>query len=151
MLILRCEHLREMLHPLPGARFSGSCSSCEASVPWQPCLAQAYDETRRNNTTGGGHLSSSGVSSCSNYRSLPVHTGLDAQLICTARGCPTAGESSLSCALLASACPGGTQDRRLYLHDALGSGWGLCCWNRTPRAEAPQGSRAQTPLSEAPA
>ncbi|CAK7314252.1 hypothetical protein VULLAG_LOCUS18170 [Vulpes lagopus] len=40
----------------------------------------------------------------SNYHSLPLRTGLDAPG--QRGGAPAAGESSLSCALLASACPG---------------------------------------------
>ena len=32
MLILRCEHLGELLSPLPGAWLSGICLSCEATV-----------------------------------------------------------------------------------------------------------------------
>ena len=77
MLILRCVHPRELPCPLPGARLNRSCLSCEASVPWWPRPSQAQGDTRRNNS-GISQVSSSGVSSHSNYRSLPVHTFLDA-------------------------------------------------------------------------
>ena len=35
VLILRYVHLGELPRPLPGAQLSGSCLSCQASVPWQ--------------------------------------------------------------------------------------------------------------------
>ena len=58
--------------------------------PGSPTPSQAQGDTRRSNNTGGSQLSSSGVSSHSNYHSLPVCTGLDALvagvLICTVRG-----------------------------------------------------------------
>ena len=63
MLILRCVHLGELSHPLPGASATGSCLPREASVPWCPCLSQAQGDTRRNSNTGRGQLSSPGVSS----------------------------------------------------------------------------------------
>ena len=71
MLILRCVHLGKLLSPLPGTGLSGSCLSCEA-----PAQSQAHGDTRRNNHSGGGQLSSPGVSSSSNHHSLPVHRGL---------------------------------------------------------------------------
>ena len=46
--------------------------------PGGPAPFQAQGDTRRNNSTGCGHLSSSVVSSHSIYHTLPVHTGLDA-------------------------------------------------------------------------
>ena len=60
--------------------------------PGAPSPPQTQGDTRRNTTTGGGQVPSPGVSSPSNYRSLPVHTGLGAPgsvrraLTCTARG-----------------------------------------------------------------
>lgn len=63
VLILRCVYLGEMPHPLPGARLSGSCLSCEA-----PAQSQVQGDTRRRNSSGGGQLPSSGLSSCSNSR-----------------------------------------------------------------------------------
>ena len=115
VLILRCVHLGQLPRPLPGAWLSGSCLSCEAPVLWQPRPSQAQGDTRRNTTTGSGQVSSPGVSSCSNYRSLPVSTYLDAPgaggaLICTARGHPAPGASSLSCVLPTLPVPGGMQD-----------------------------------------
>ena len=71
MLILRCVHLGELLSPLPGARLSGSCLSCEA-----PAQSQVQGNTRRNDSSGGGQLSSPRVSSCSNHhRSSPLGPG----------------------------------------------------------------------------
>ena len=64
MLILRCVHLGELPSPLPGAWLSGSCLSCEA-----PAQSQVQGDTRRNNHSGGSQVSSSRVSSCSNYHS----------------------------------------------------------------------------------
>ena len=58
VLILRCVHLEELPHPLPGAGLSGSCLPCETSVPWQ-CFPPRHEE----NNKGGGQNSSSGVSS----------------------------------------------------------------------------------------
>ena len=96
--------------PPGGCGLSGSSLPCEAPVPWWPHLSRVHSDTRRNNTTGGGQLSSPGVSSPSNY-----HSSQSAGAwmlwgwgppICTARGPPVAGPSSLSCALPASACPG---------------------------------------------
>ena len=97
-----------------------------------PTPSQAQSDTRRDNNTGLGQLSSSGVSSHSNYHSLPVCSGLDA---------PGAGDADLhsldllSCALLASICPQGSTGS--WAVSAWHPGiWGLCCWNRAPRAAA---------------
>ena len=46
-------------------------------VPGSSAQSQAQGDTRRNNSDSG-KLSSPGVSSSSNYHSLPVHRGLDA-------------------------------------------------------------------------
>ena len=74
-------------------------------LPGGPAQSQAQGDTRRNNT-GGGQLSSPGVSSCSSYRSSQsagawMLWGVGA-LICIAQGRPVAGASLLSCVLLAS-------------------------------------------------
>ena len=78
--------------------------------PGSPAPSQTQGDTSRDNHTSRGQLSSFGVSSHSNYGSLPVCTGLGAPctgaLICTAWGCPEAGDSSLSCVLPTSVCPG---------------------------------------------
>ena len=131
-----------MLFPCPSSWSSGGGACCAdsqvcaprgAAPPPARCMAQweffillgccslaarpsqAQGDTRRNNNSGGSQPSSPRVSSHSNYRSLPVRTGLDAPrvsgvLISTGQGCPVAGASLLSCALLASACPRGAQD-----------------------------------------
>ena len=77
VLILRCVHLGELLRPhrVPG--------SVGAVYPVRPLFLggpplSGTGDTRRNNTAGGGQLSSPGVSSPSNYRSLLVHRGVDA-------------------------------------------------------------------------
>ena len=92
MLILRCVHLEELPHPLPGAWLRGSCLSCEAPVPWRP-PSQAQGDTRRNNNSGGGQLPSPGVSSSSSYRSSQS----------TGPGCSGGGAADL----LSSGPPGG--------------------------------------------
>ena len=127
MLILRCVHLGELARSLPGAGLCGSCLSFEAPVPWgPPALSQAQGDTRRNNNTDGGQLSSPGINFRSNY-----HSSQSAQawmlwgsgvLICTAWRCPEAGESLLSCALPTSTVLGGAQYPGLHLPGALGSG-----------------------------
>ena len=126
MLILRCVHLGALPHPLPGARLSGSCLSCEVPVPWRPLPSQAQGDASRNNHIGAGQLSSPGVSSRSNYRSLPVRTGLGAPgqgaLTFTVRGHPEAAASSLCCALPASACLEGSEGSWSMSPGASGSG-----------------------------
>ena len=62
-------------------------------------------------------------------------------LICTAWGCLEAGESLLSCALPASACPGGSTGSWPVSTGHPGI-CGLCWWNCAPGARAPKGSRA---------
>ena len=137
---------------LPGAGLSGSCLSCEAPVPWWSCPSQAQGDTRRNNNTGGGQVSSPRVSSPSNYHSLSVHTGLDVPgagaLICTARG---ARWQEHPCCLVPTPpppVPGGTAGS--WAVSALRPGI-LGCWNPAPWASAPEGSRVQPPLMGAPA
>ena len=62
MLILRCVCLGRDAPPPAGPKPSGSCLSCEASVPWQPHLSWAQGETKRNDNNGSGQVSSPGVS-----------------------------------------------------------------------------------------
>ena len=116
----------ELSHTLPGARLSGSCLSCEAPVPWAPRPSQAQGDTRRNNKTVLSQPSSPGVSSCSNYHSLPVCIGLDSPGMGGAglhsSGSPVAEASSLSCALPASVCPPGSAGSWSVSPGALGSG-----------------------------
>ena len=93
--------------------------------PGSPAPSQAQGDTRRD-TTGGGQLSSSGVSSHNNYNSLPVRTGLDALdarvLTCTALGALMARVFSLTCALPAFACPWGSAGSWTVSPSSLGSG-----------------------------
>ena len=87
--------------------------SCEA-----PAQAKVQGDTRRDNHSSGGQLSSSGVSSHSNYCSSQcagVWVLRGRGTICTARGHPAAGETWLSFVLPASACAGGAPDPRLCL------------------------------------
>ena len=111
--------------------------------PGGPAPTQAQGDTGRNNKTGGGQVSSSGVSSRGNYYSsqstLSWMLWGQGTLICTARGHPAAGASSLSCALLTSACVPqhpGTQ--------------GLHRWNHTPRAAQPLRAEPQSELLPRP-
>ena len=78
MLILRCVHLGELPCSPTGAGSVGAGYPMRALSPGGPTPSQAHGDTRRNNSTGGSQLPSLGVSSHSNYHSLPVHTGLDA-------------------------------------------------------------------------
>ena len=71
----------------------GAVYPVRSLFPGGPAPPQAQGDTRRDNNTGLGQLSSSGVSSRSNYRSLPVRTGLDAP---GGRGMP-GGWSLLAC------------------------------------------------------
>ena len=91
-LTLRCVHLGEMPHPhrVPGS--VGAVDSVRPLFPGGPAPSRAQDDTRRN-TPDSSQLPSPGVSSHSNYHSLPVRRGLDALsgggggvLTCTARG-----------------------------------------------------------------
>ena len=115
-----------MLRPLPGAQLCGSCFILWGLVPWRL-------HPPRHRVTPGGTTTvaaaSPGISSRSNYRSLPGCTGLDAlgvgvgvALTCTAQGRPAAGASSLSWALLASACPKARAGSWTVSPGALGSG-----------------------------
>ena len=86
--------------------------------PGAPTLSQTHGDTRRNDPVSGGQVPSPGISSCSNRRSLPVRRGQDTPLgvggaEMHSRGAPGAGASSLSWALPAPACPGGSAGARL--------------------------------------
>ena len=109
-------------------------------LPGGPTLSQPQGDIRRNNS-GGGQLSSPGVSSCSNYHSIPVHRGLDGPgargaLICTAPGHSVAGASSQSCVLPASACPRGSPDPGLCSLVSWAPGLALL-ESRSPGCAAP--------------
>ncbi|XP_048963016.1 uncharacterized protein LOC125754597 [Canis lupus dingo] len=135
VLILRCVHLGELPSPLPGARLSGSCLSCEA-----PAQSQVQGDTRKNNNSGSGQLSSSGVSSSSNYRSS--HSAGAWMLrgrgvpICTAQGRPTAGASLLSC-VLPSLCLSRGECWILDCVPQRSGLWGLHRWNCAPGPRSP--------------
>ena len=142
MLILRCVHVSvRAVYP-------------EAPVPWRPTPSQAQSATRRNTTTGEGQLSSSRVSSHSNYYSLPV------ALAWMLLGSGGADLHSLGApsgrTVLTVLCPPplhlsrGKHRILSCVHSGPGIR-GLCCWNSAPRAEAPEGSRAQLPLPGAAA
>ena len=107
MLILRCVHLGELASSLPGAWLSVICLSCEA-----PAKSQVQGGTKRNNNSGGGQLSSSGVSSRGNcHSSQSAGTWMlwgRAKDLHSSGPAPAAGASLLPCVLLASACPGGS-------------------------------------------
>ena len=91
---------------------------------------------------------------CRNYHSLPVHTGLDAPRAvgCTdlhSLGAPS-GRRNLAVLCPPCLCP--SQGERRIIGCVCPVPWDLgplCRWNCAPRAMAPEGSRAQTPLSGA--
>ena len=62
--------------PLLGAGLSGSCLAMRPLFLGSPNPSQAQRDSRRDNNTGRGQVSISGVSSRSNYQDLPVCTGL---------------------------------------------------------------------------
>ena len=149
MLILRCVHLGELLSPLPGAWFSGSCLSCDSPAPWQPCLVPGTRLHQEVQQQWQRPAIQPRVSSSSNYHSLPVRRGLDAPgagvgaLICTTQGCPVAGKSSLFCALPTSACP------RRNTGSPLGHPGPCTPGPALPNAISPEGKGARPPLSGA--
>ena len=108
----RCVHLGELPSPLPGAGLSGSCLSYEA-----PAESLVKSDSRRNNS-GGGQVSSPGVSSRSNYHSSQS----EGAWVLHRRAAPRAGASLLPCVLSASACPGGSARSWAASPGALGSG-----------------------------
>ena len=142
MPILRCVHLGELSRPLLGAGSRGAdLTSREARVPWRPRLSQAPGDTRRDNHTGGGQVSLALEGApCSDSPHLPVHRGLDAP------GAGGAGVSSLSWALPASACPGGSRI------PAVSPGVrGLRCWSLAPGAPPDTPASPRGPAQRAPA
>ena len=157
MLILRCVHPGSYPAPCQVQGSVGAVYSLRPLFPGDPTPPQAQGDTRRNNNTGGSQFSSSGVSSHSNYYNFPVHTGLMFRgrvvLICTARGARGrgAGESSLTCALVASTCPreGGAPDPRLS--SAVPCCLGPVLLESYSQGAAPESSRAQSPPSGASA
>ena len=66
MLILRCVHLGDLPCPLPLHVSVGAVYPVRPLFPGGPAPFQAHGDTRRNNHTASGQLSSPGVSSCSN-------------------------------------------------------------------------------------
>ena len=132
----------------------GAVDPVRALFPGGPAPSQAQSDTRRNNNTGGSQLSSSGVSSPSNYPQLPVHTGLGAPGAVEGADLHSLGVLS-SRRVLAVLCPPclplSHGDHRIMGYvPQCPEIRGLCCWNRTPRIAAPKGSRAQPPLPGAP-
>ena len=148
MLILRCVHVGQLPHPLPGAGLSGSCLSCEA-----PAQSQVQDDTRRNNNSGDSKPSSPGVSSRSKYPNVPVHTGLDAPAsgpLSALFGASGGRRVSLSCALPAS--PRSKGDGRIlgFVH-LVPLGLGSVLLELHSQGVSPKGSRAQPSSSGATA
>ena len=111
--------------------------------PGAPAPSLAQGDTRRNNTTGSGQLSSSGVRTPSNHPQLPVHTGLDVPggrgvLICTVWG--ARGQES-------PRCPVSQGERRI---PAVSPGArGLRCWDRAPGPRLPKAT-GRSPLRPEP-
>ena len=157
MLILRCVHLGELpaaiSPPLRQLHSSvGTLYPVWSLFPGGPALSQAQGDTKRNNHTGGGQLSSPGISSSSNYCNLPVCTGLDA---------PGAGDADLhslrgpSCSRdLAVLCPPHLCQSRgecwiVGCFPRCPRIWDLCCWNRTARPWLLKGA-GHSPLCQDP-
>ena len=146
MLILRCVYLGEMSRPLPGS--VGAVYPMRPLFPGAPPLPGMHD-TRRNNSTDGGQVSSSGVSSPTVTTTSPSPHWPRCSWggTCTAWGRPAAGESSLSCSL--------------HLHLSQGNAgswaastrrpgiWGLHYWNCAPRAGLPKAA-GLSPLCPSP-
>ena len=81
MLTLRCVYLGELPCPPPPHQLPGSVGAADPMRPLfpdGPALSQAQGDSRRENNTGSGQLFNSGVSSCSDFHSLPVHRVLGA-------------------------------------------------------------------------
>ena len=114
-------HLGELPSPLPGAGLSGSCLSYEA-----PAESLVKSDSRRNNS-GGGQVSSPGVSSRSNYHSSQS----EGAWVLHRRAAPRAGASLLPCVLSASACLRG-ECQILGCFPWCPGIWGLCRWNHAP-------------------
>ena len=97
----------------------GAVYPLRSLFPGGPAKTQAQGDTRRNNHTGSGQLSSSGISSPSNYCSSQsalawmLGWGWGGGLICTAWGRLAAGASSLSVFSPLPPVPGGMQDLEL--------------------------------------
>ena len=116
MLILRCVH--------------GSVGTVYPVRPLfhgSPTPSQAQGDTRKNNNTGRGQLSSSGVSSRSNHWNLPVHTGLDApsrRRHCSAQLGGAQSQESPPCPVpsMPPTCPGGSAVSPAVSPGVLGSG-----------------------------
>ena len=93
--------------PLPEALLSGNCLSCETHSPWHPAPSHVQCDLGGNNNTGSG----AALNPWTQLTQIPVHGRLNVRmwraLTCTARGCPGAGASSLSCVRPAPACPKG--------------------------------------------
>ena len=77
MLILRCVHLGELAHPCQLHSSVGAVSPVRPLLAGSPAQSQAQGDIRRKNNSGGGQLSSPGVSSSSKYHCLPVRRSLD--------------------------------------------------------------------------
>ena len=118
-------YLGEVPRPLQVHGSVGAVYPVRPLLPGSPAPSQAQGDTRRNNNSGGGQLSSPRVSSRSNYRSLPVRRDLDALGEGGAdlhSSWPQAAEaSSVSCVLPASACSKGSAGSWSVSPGALGS------------------------------
>ena len=129
VLTLRPVHLGKLPCPCHVHGSVGAVYLVRPLFPGSASQSQAQGATKRNNTTGSGQDSRAGVSSCSNYRSN-YHTSQSAlawmlpslgAAYLHSWGHPAAGASSLSCALPASACPGGSTGSWAVSPGALGS------------------------------
>ena len=137
MLIFRCQHLGELLSPLPGAGLSERCLSCLSSEATVRLTGGCLPCETSGGTAAVMAASSPALESAPAVTTkLPVRRGLDAP----GRGLTYSARtrlqvSSLSWALLPPPVPGGRPDPGLCpQHPGL---LGLRCWNCAPAAQPP--------------
>ena len=96
-------------NPAPCQRHcsAGTVYPVRPILPGSPAPSHVQCDLGGNNHTGSG----AALNPWTQLTQIPVHGRLNVRmwraLTCTARGCPGAGASSLSCVLLAPACPKG--------------------------------------------
>ena len=144
-MILRCVHLGELPRPSKVHRSVGAVYPVRPLLPGSTAQSQVQGDTRRKNNSCSGQLSSSGVSSSSNYRSLPVRRGLDAPgaegADLHSSGPPCSRSFLAALCLRASACPAGSAGSCCVPWGPVLQG--LHHWNCTP-GRAASSCRATT-------
>ena len=111
-------------NPAPCQRHcsAGTVYPVRPILPGSPAPSHVQCDLGGNNNTGSG----AALNPWTQLTQIPVHGRLNVRmwraLTCTARGCPGAGASSLSCVLLAPACPKGIARSWAMPPGCLGSG-----------------------------